>query len=239
MPDDRPKFETIPETEARSLATVEALFNRATDIAATLEACRKGARCGSSNCPVCAGFYRLPVIRAAVRIANSTHGNHEWATIYLATIAVDSLPDVKLKLVREAFRKRLKRSGFAGSILIGGIEVTWLARDRVWILHAHLTAIHVPQGAWDSLREKLTDSGRDTPLKVVDLKSPERQISYSIKFVSYYRPGQIGREGRARAYPLPQDRLAELATWRSQYDFGDFLFLFGARRRGGQFVVES
>ena len=73
-------------------------------------------------------------------------------------------------------------------------------------------------------RRKLAATGRADPLDVEDLNDPERQISYMFKFVTYHRPGKIGRDGRARAYPLPPDRLAELATWWWKYQFSDFVF---------------
>ncbi|MGO9741545.1 MAG: hypothetical protein ACLPN5_08550 [Roseiarcus sp.] len=34
-------------------------------------------------------------------------------------------------------------------------------------------------------------------------------------------------------------RLAELARWWALYSFDDFVFLYGARRRGGRIVVEA
>jgi hypothetical protein len=106
------------------------------------------------------------------------------------------------------------------------------------VLHVHLLAIRVPQEAWDSLEEKLATTGRADPLDVDDLNDPERQISYSFKFVTYHRPGKNGREGRARAHPLPPDRLAELAKWWSKNQLSDFVFLYGARRRWGSIILE-
>jgi hypothetical protein len=96
----------------------------------------------------------------------------------------------------------------------------------------------MPQEAWDSLEEKLAATGRADPLDVDDLNAPKRQISSSFKFVTYRRPGKTGPEGRARAYPLPPDRLAELATWWSKNQFSDLVFLYGARRRGGRIFPE-
>jgi len=62
--------------------------------------------------------------------------------------------------------------------------------------------------------------------------------SPTIKFVTYHRPGKNGREGRARAHPLPPDRLAELAKWWSKNQLSDFVFLYGARRRWGSIILE-
>jgi hypothetical protein len=38
---------------------------------------------------------------------------------------------------------------------------------------------------------------------------------------------------------LPPDRLVELAEWWSRHRFEDFLFAYGARRRGGRLVVDQ
>ena len=236
--DELPQLETLAEAEARNLAQIDALFDREPEIAVRLEACERGVRCGLIVCAVCARSFRFPLIRDVLRIAKLEPGVHKWATIFLETVPEGSLPEVSVKRVRERLRQCLRRSGFLGAILIGGIEVSWLARDRVWLLHVHFLAIRVPQKAWDSLEEKLATTGRADPLDVQDLNDPERQISYTIKFVTYHRPGTIGPDGHARAYPLPPDRLAELARWWSRNQFSDFVFLFGARRRGGRIVVE-
>jgi hypothetical protein len=234
-----PRLESVAEAEARNLTRIDALFDREPEIAVKLEACARGARCGTLACAVCARRFRFALIRETLRIARLEVGHHQWATIHLETIPVGSLPDVSVKRARERLRQRLQRTGFHGSILIGLIEVSWLARDRVWLLHVHVVAIHVLPEAWDALEKKLAKSGRADPLDVDDLEDPERQISYSFKFVTYHRPGKNGREGRARAYPLPPDRLAELATWWSRYTFDDLVFLYGARRRGGRIVPED
>jgi hypothetical protein len=234
----RPRLETVAQAEARNAARIKALSNHAPEIAAEIEACKHDALVPLIICAVCSRRFRFPLIRELLRIARSEPGDHQWVTIYLETIPECALPEVNVKRVRDRLRKSLQRSGFAGSILIGGIEVSWLTRDRVWVLHVHLLAIRVPPGAWESLEQKLAETGRSDPLDVDDLNNPERQISYTIKYVTYHRPGKIGPDGHARAYPLPPDRLAELAHWWAHYTHSDFIFLYGARRRGGHIVPE-
>ena len=75
-----------------------------------------------------------------------------------------------MKLAHEALRKTLQRSGFEGSVLIGGTEIAWLARHNLWILHCHLLAIGVLQADWDRLRESLPDVNPAAALKVQALK---------------------------------------------------------------------
>ncbi len=140
---------------------------------------------------------------------------HEVAVIHLETLPVGTLANADIKRAHDRLRKRLHRLGFAGSILIGGTEVAWLARARVWILHVDLLAIGVPREAWEALEGQLAGSGRFDPLRVDELQNPERQLSYALKFATYHRPGKIGRNGRAQAYPpapVPPRRTGDLVV---------------------------
>ncbi len=133
---------------------------------------------------------------------------------------------------REMFRKRLDRAGFKGAIVVGGIEVAWQENWQRWLLHAHVVAIGVDADAWEQLEAALEDSGTAKPVDHVPLRDPAEQLSYCVKFVSYHQPGR-------RLVPLPPDRLVELAEWWSRHRFEDFLFAYGARRRGGRLVVDK
>jgi hypothetical protein len=144
-----------------------------------------------------------------------------------------------LKLEHEALRKTLQRSGFEGSVLIGGTEIAWLNQHDLWILHVHLLAIGVLKADWDRLRESLPDVNPAAALKVQALKDFAEQIFYCQKFNSSHKPGRRGPNGHPAAYyPLPTGRLIEWAEWMVQQRFEDFAFLFGARRRAGRIVVE-
>ena len=86
--------------------------------------------------------------------------------------------------------------------------------------------------SWERLEAALAKSGTADPVDVRALCDPDEQLSYCIKFVTYHQPGR-------RPVPLPPDRLAELAAWWSRYRFEDYLFTYGAPRRGGQLVVDK
>ena len=128
--------------------------------------------------------------------------------------------------------------GFAGSLLIGSTEAKWDSATRSWVLHVHVLAIGVAPAAWKRLKKALRGAGPKFPVKVQPLRNPERQVSYMIKFHTFFRPRSRNGEVRSPTVPLPPDRLAELANWWSGYTFEDFTFLFGARRRGGEIVPE-
>jgi hypothetical protein len=130
------------------------------------------------------------------------------------------------------FRKRLDRAGFKGAILAGGIEVAWQENHQRWLLHAQVLAIGVDPQAWKQLEADLAKSGTADPVRPLPLRHPDKQLSYCCKFLTAHQPGR-------RLVPLPPDRLVELAAWCSQYRFEDFLFAYGARRRGGRLVVDK
>jgi hypothetical protein len=138
----------------------------------------------------------------------------------------------------ERFGRTLQRSGFQGSILIGGTEIAWLAKQNLWILHSHLLAIGVQQADWDRLRGALPDASPAAALKVQALEDFAEQLSYCQKFNSSHKPGKRGPNGRAQSYPLPTERLIEWAEWLAKQRFENFTFLFGARRRGGRICPE-
>jgi hypothetical protein len=234
-----PQLETLAQAQARNLKRIDAVADRAPEIAAALEACDPAALCCLVVCAVCSRRYRFRLIRQLLAIARSRPGQHEVATIFLGTYPAGTLAAVSINRERDRLRKSLKRNGFEGSHLIGGIEVNWDSANKVWELHVHLLAIGVPPAAWKSLRAALQGVGPKFPLKVQPLRNPERQISYSIKFHTYFRPKSRTGAGRPEAARLPPDRLAELAAWWAKYSIADFTFLFGAKRRGGRIVVES
>ena len=233
------RFETLADAARIDEARIARLLSSRPDLAAEIEQREEDGRLVPS--PISARDarrYRRYDTAERLRIAKEYEGLHEIATIYLRAFLAGQLHAADLKLAQAALRKTLQRAGFKGSILIGGTEVAWLAKDGLWILHCHLLAIGVPGDAWDRLREVLPDARPAASLKVQALEDFAKQLSYCQKFNSSHMPGKRRPNGRARAYPLPAERLAEWAAWVAKYRFEDFGFLFGARRRGGRIVPE-
>jgi hypothetical protein len=199
---------------------------------ALLQCDGKHHRCWRPICAVCARDYRAGPIAQIHALAHAYPGPHEVATIYLALFDPGSLADADPSGAREMLRKRLDRAGFSGAIVVGGIEVAWQEKHQRWLLHAQVLAIGVAAQAWKRLEAALEDSGTDDPVRTKLLHDPDEQLSYCVKFVTYHQPGR-------RLVPLPPDRLVELAAWWSQYRFEDFLFAYGARRRGGRLVANK
>src|SRR6202042_1871009 len=109
-------------------------------------------------------------------------------TIYLDSFPAGKLVEADIKRAQGRLRKLLHRTGFAGSLLIGSTEAKWDSATRSWVLHVHVLAIGVPPAAWKRFRKALRGAGPKFPVKVQRLANPERQISYKIKFHTYFRP---------------------------------------------------
>lgn len=233
-----PGIETQTEAEARNEARVDALWSRVPEVARKLRRCDGDSQaCQLPICAVCARQFRIDVFPQLRALAASGQGPHQIATMYLARFPAGQLVAANLKGTHDLLRQRLNRAGLTGSTLVGGIEVAWQAKRGSWLLHAHLLAIGVPATAWTKLDEVWADSGASDPIQTDELRDLDEQVSYIVKYPAYHRPGQSRANRRARAYPLPPDRLADLATWSSNYRLEDFLFVYGKRKQGRKIVA--
>jgi hypothetical protein len=226
-------METRRRAEEWNEIRLEALLPRLPDVGRALLKCDGADHpCLLPICAVCALAYRRGPIAQLHALADAYDGPHEVATIYLGLFPPDSLRDADVRRTREMLRKRLDRAGFEGAIVVGGIEVAWQDDWQRWLLHAQVLAMGVDPMAWKQLEAALQNSGTAYPVDHVPLRNPDERLSYCIKFVTYHRPGR-------RRVPLPPDRLVELAAWGSRHRFDDFLFAYGARRRGGRLVTDK
>ena len=162
-------IETLNETR------IDDLIDREPDIAVRLEACRHEEPHEDLVCAVCSEASRIPYINELLRVADEYEGPHRVATVYLTSVPTGELASVDLSLVKDAFRTRLRRCGFSGSFLGGGIEAAWFHRPDVWIVHSHLLAIGALTEAWGKLDDTLRASGARNPVQVVRLRNAERQ----------------------------------------------------------------
>ena len=228
-----PGRETRCDAERWNDLRLEVLLPDLPDVGRALLKCDgAGHPCKLPVCAVCARAYRQGPIAQLHALANAFAGPHEVATIYLGLFPPGFLADADVRRTHEMFRKRLDRAGFKGAIVVGNIEVAWQEHWQRWLLHAHVLAIGVDPQAWEQLEAALEKSGTADPVRPVALCNPDEQLSYCIKFVTYHQPGR-------RVVPLPGERLVELAAWWSRHRFEDFLFAYGARRRGGCLVVDE
>lgn len=233
------RFETVADAARIDEANIARLLNFRPDLAAEIERCDEEGELAALPISARAGrHYRRYNAAELLRVAEEHEGPHEIATAYLGAFPAGELEAAALKLAHGSLRKTLHRSGFQGSILIGGTEIAWLAKHGLWILHCHLLAIGVQQADWDRLRGALPDANSAAALKVQALEDLAEQLSYCQKFNSSHKPGKRGPNGRPQLYPLPTERLIEWAEWMAKQRFENFTFLFGARRRGGRICPE-
>jgi len=233
-----PGIETEAEAEDRNEERADKLWRRAPKVARKLVSCDGDSRpCQLPICAVCARLYRIDRYPQLRELAASYKGPHMIATIHLGHFPAGQLVKANLKRAHDFMRKRFDRAGLKGATFVGGTEAAWQVKHQRWLLHVHLLAIGVTQADWDRLDEAWANSGTGDPIKADELRDLGKQLSYLIKFHTYQKPGQSNANRRALVYGLPDDRLAELATWSSQYRLDDFLFLYGARRRGKKIVA--
>ena len=229
----RPQLETLAQAEAQNLRRVDALTDRAPEIAAALEACSPDAFCCLVICAVCSRRYRFRIIRQLLAIAKSRPGQHEVATIFLEAFPVGKLATADVKRAHNRLRKLLERNGFKGSHLIGGTEVNWDSATRRGSCTFTCSRSSRPRRV-----EKAPQSAARRRAEVSREGSAPPQPGAAdlvLDQIGYLLPTTVAQWcARSPAVPLPPDRLTELAAWSSRYTPNDFTFLFGARRRGGR-----
>jgi hypothetical protein len=231
-------IETVADAQRYNNVRSAALRRRLPAIAEALDACAgPDDRCGQIVCAGCSSDFRHNTQRQFLTVADAHFDELDFATVYLDSFEAGQLTHYDLKRGKEAFRKRLTRAGFKGATIVGGIEVAWKPAIRLWVPHTHLLAADTNPSAWAALAAAYGD--RKGSVVVQPFKDPERQTSYLLKFATYCRINAKRRNGRGLAVPLPPDRLTELVAWWSNYNFDDFVFLYGAKRRGAKIVLNN
>jgi hypothetical protein len=121
--------------------------------------------------------------------------------------------------------------------VIGGIEIVYKAKKRVWVLHANLVMFGGKKSARKEFARIFKRSGIRKPVVKAKLKNPPEQLSYILKFTTYHRPHEQSDATKSKAKPLNPKEHAALLKWMSQFEFEDFLLLINARRQGGTPIV--
>lgn len=236
------RFETSSDVQALSLRREAKIGKQIPALAGSLRDCRRGRVevCGSPSCPRCGRLFRLWLTARGLEAFENLNGpSSRIITMYLADVPEGQLASASMQRAHAALRQRLNRAGLCGVLLIGGTEVAYRAKQHEWILHVHLLCLRFKRNDGEKLKAAARGSPTSKPLKQQKIKSPARQISYLQKFNTLHRPGVQHANRRARAYPLPRGPFAELMAFYAAHSFADFLFLFGARRRGTRIVIEA
>ena len=197
-----------------------------------LRRCRRklSEPCELASCRVCGREFRLTIWPQLMRIADPAS---VIVTVYLAQFRPGNLKNADIDGTKDSLRTRCDRAGLRGALIAGGIEAEWNSAELTWRLHAHLVVMGATPDRIDKLRGA-SSSSRQRNVKVQALRDPNRQLSYLLKFVTYFRPRRQTGPSRSRAVPMPEARFFELAAWRWRYRPRDFLFLYGARLGAGE-----
>ncbi|MGW9332036.1 hypothetical protein [Bosea sp. NPDC055594] len=200
---------------------------------AAVAGCKADKKCQRCYCAECTGRFRETVLPQAVALlSNYPDEERRFVTLYLARFPTGELGHCDLKRESQRLRMMLARSDIGSAIVFGGIEIAYLAADRAYVLHAHLGVGGASAAPRKKLRKKLRKAKVPRAMDDRRLGNPLHQLSYSIKFPLYHRPGQSGAN-KARSYPLPRSVLLEVLQWYDKQKPEGLLFLYGLRWAGG------
>lgn len=196
-----------------------------------LAECRAGYYvCEQTFCPSCAREFRRWFIGEVLRIASTNSAPAYIVTVLLAGEA--DINELDPETFRHMLRKRLDRAGLGDAVVVGGFEMVWRARDKVWVLHANLLVLGAERPAVVRFEDSFSLSDLTRPTQTVELKDLPEQLSYLLKFTTYHRPHrQVGKK-RSKAKPLNAKQHVALVNWMWRHDFSEMLFLYRMRRQG-------
>ena len=152
------RFETRQDARAeseRSEKLLRSFSGGSSELAEFLQECRAGDyECKQPFCPICARQFRRWFIGELLRITKG-HEPVRIYTVLLKEAPQDKINDLDPTPSRHQLRKRLERAGLGNVPVIGGFEIVYKARRRVWVLHVNLVVIGGKKSAHKSLRRAL------------------------------------------------------------------------------------
>jgi hypothetical protein len=238
------RFETEVDAAERAATLVKRLAasNLDEQLSITLEHVKNcpedSGFCGLIACPICSRRYRVWASKEFLRLFDKARSRGTVVTTILKTIPAGELNSIDATKIASAMRQRIRRSAYSKLKMLGGIELSYKADSKSWILHTHLLILGCQMKELKSIGTVLTKEAGPRNTKMQSLKNAPAQLSYLLKFQTYHRPGQQVSNSRARAYPLPTTQLIELLSWWNRMEYSNLLFLFGVRRRGRRLIEE-
>ena len=244
-PGDRPKgerFETLADARAESERSEELLRSfsgGSRELAEFLQECRAGDyQCNKPFCPVCARIFRRWFIGELLRVTKGNEAVHIY-TVLLQQASQYKINNLDPTPFRHFLRKRLERAGLVNVPVIGGFEIVYKAKNRVWVLHVNLVIIGGKKSAHNEFKRGFENSDMERPIIGAKLKNAPEQLSYILKFSTYHRPHEQHGPSRSDAKPLNPREHAALVKWLAQFEFKDFLFLVNARRAASKITLRG
>jgi hypothetical protein len=237
----RERFETVKDARResdRSGTLLRSSPRGSKALAESLSDCRKANyQCDQPFCPICARRFRRWFIGELLRISRGSAPVHIY-TVLLREADGDHISELDPAPYRHSLRKRLKRAGLDVPV-IGGFEVVYKARRKVWVLHINLVIFGGTENAHENFETSFDNSDIDRPVDSATLNDPAEQLSYVLKFTTYHRPYERQSSAKSPAKPLNGRDHARLVEWMSELEFGDFLFLVNARRNGPRISIKN
>jgi hypothetical protein len=236
------RFETLAdarEESERSEQLLRSFSGGNKELAELLQECRAGDyECNRPFCPICARQFRRWFIGELLRVTNGDEPVRIY-TVLLKEAPQDKNNDLDPTAVQHRLRKHLERAGLGKVPVIGGIEIVYKAKKRVWVLHANLVMIGGKKAARKKFKQSFQGGDIERPITRAALKNSPKQLSYILKYSTYHRPHEQHGSKKSNATPLNGREHAALVKWMSQFEFEDFLLLINARRQGGTRIVLS
>jgi hypothetical protein len=243
-----PKFETFSVAKVRRQKLCEVLAtgdSAACNLAGVLSGCRKGHRCRSAACPVCARMFR--VIWCG-HLAQAVHASCcDWYAVNLVP------PDLRFlrgqlhsfhpNVFKDRLRKQFERGklGISRTAIVGGIDVALQIfedprRQPEWRPHAYFLVRGMAEGVIKAaLREHYpADDDTRRPLRITQLdQTPLDAIkvaTYSLKATFSARSpttDSLGNDDTQKEF-IPDDSWIELAPLLHRWGFDGRLIRRGS-----------
>ena len=194
---------------------------------------RGSTHVGQPICPICAHRFRRWLAANNLALANKLT-NPVIVTFFCEIVPEGQLETVDIPKIHDRVRHRFRRAGLCDAVAVGGTEANYRAEHQDWLIHLHILVGDVEQSDLRRLRAAWATTGIPAAMRVSQIKDQPRQVGYLQKFNTFHRPGEQSSAYRARSYPLPEPQFEELARWLDRYEFPEFIFMLGARRRGSR-----
>jgi hypothetical protein len=235
------RFETTKDARKesdRSETSLKSTPHGNEALAETLSDCRDGHyECDQPFCPICARDFRRWLIGQLLRIVSGPTPVHIY-TILLQEAVSENISELDPAPFRHLLRKRLQRAGLNVPV-IGGFEIVYKARRKVWVLHINLVIVGGNQDAHEKFGSSFDGSNIERPVDSAELNDPAEQLSYILKFATYHRPFEQQGSTKSPAKSLNSKQHVALVNWMSEFEFKDFLLLINARRSGHVISIKS
>lgn len=214
------------------------------DLADILDGCRKGQRCGSLACPVCARLRRIRNAKMLLRFLNR-YPIDELRFVTLInpadTVPAGSLGDFDARRMLIRRRRQLERTGLnkREAFFVGFLDGEWDDGWEVYQPHIHGISWNISAEEFEELTKKWPKSERVRVRKQVrPIDSLERTVLYLDKsfWPSVARgnnPNGLHPHGKRRP---PKEIEQEILMFLQRNSFSELSLFYGLRKIGRRIV---